>query len=87
MLFKFYGVDWLVFIFVLLQVYLLGNYRKSGFIAGIIATIFSLVFSCMTGSIANFTLGLCLLCLHFRGYLQWNQKELRDKKYRNKQME
>ncbi len=74
-LLKFYGIDWLVLVLVLIQMWLLGSRRKSGFLVGILATCFGMVFSYMSGSAGNAALGLCLFYLHARGYFQWRAAE------------
>ena len=71
-IFKYYGIDWLLFILVLIHLWLLGNKNKLAFAFGILGCGCGIVFGIMIESIAsvamNFTFGL----LHLRALIKWS---------------
>ena len=71
-IFKYYGIDWLLFILVLIHLWLLGNKNKLAFAFGILGCVCGIVFGIMIESIAsvvmNFTFGL----LHLRAFIKWS---------------
>ena len=71
-IFKYYGIDWLLFILVLVHLWLLGNKNKLAFVFGILGCACGVAFGIMIESIAsvimNFTFGL----LHFRALIKWS---------------
>ena len=70
--FKYYGMDWLLFILVLIHLWLLGNKNKLAFVFGILGCACGVAFGIMIESIAsvvmNFTFGL----LHLRALTKWS---------------
>ena len=79
--FKYYGIDWLLFILVLIHLWLLGNKNKLAFVFGILGCACGVAFGMMIESIAsvamNFTFGL----LHLRALVKWssNPKDVKPK--------
>ena len=71
-IFKYYGIDWLLFILVLIHLWLLGNKNILAFAFGILGCVCGIVFGIMIESIAyvvmNFTFGL----LHLRAFIKWS---------------
>ena len=80
-IFKYYGIDWLLFILVLIHLWLLGNKNKLAFAFGILGCACGVAFGIMIESIAsvamNFTFGL----LHLRALVKWssNPKDVKPK--------
>lgn len=73
--FQYYGVDWIVTFTVFAGLFLLGDKKKTGFVVGIISTIFAFIFSFQIGSIANGITSIVLFWLYLRGYLKWVKQE------------
>ena len=73
--FKYQGIDWLVALTVFIGVFLLGDKKKLGFIAGMMSSTFGLIFSFQIGSVANGLTSIILFFLYLRGYLNWKKLE------------
>ncbi|GAB5458154.1 MAG: hypothetical protein Hens3KO_11840 [Henriciella sp.] len=74
---KYYGTDWAAMTFTFGQLYLLGNGKRIGFVFGIFATITWAAFGIMAGSIANPIANTVFLIMNIRGYVKWQNKEVR----------
>lgn len=71
-LFKFYGVDWALFILIVTHLWMLGNKWRAAFFFGIVASIFGFVLGLMIGSVANTTMNIVFAAMHIRAYYKWS---------------
>jgi len=67
---KFYGVDWLCFLFIFTGVYLLGNQTRAGFIFGMLGCLCGVCIGCMVGSVALILMDACLAGMYLRGFIK-----------------
>ena len=72
---KYYGTDWAAMCFTFIQLYLLGNGKRIGFVFGIFATLSWTAFGIMAGSIANPIANSIFLVMNIRGLLKWTEME------------
>lgn len=69
--FQYYGIDWVITLTGFTAIFLLGDKKREGFILGMIASLFGLIFSIQVGSIANGISSTVLFALYGRGYVRW----------------
>jgi hypothetical protein len=70
-LLEYYGVDWLIFIFTLLQLWLLGEKKRSAWIAGGLLAIAAGVLGWMIGSFALVLMNIVFLFFDIWNYVKW----------------
>ena len=70
-LLEYYGVDWLIFIFTLLQLWLLGEKKRSAWIAGGVIAIAAGVLGWMIGSFALVLMNIVFLFFDIWNYVKW----------------
>jgi len=70
-LLEYYGVDWLIFIFTLLQLWLLGEKKRSAWIAGGLIAIAAGVLGWMIGSFALVLMNIVFLFFDIWNYVKW----------------
>lgn len=68
---QYYGIDWIITLTGFTAIFLLGDKKRGGFILGMIASFFGLIFSFQVGSIANGISSTVLFVLYGRGYMRW----------------
>lgn len=73
MIFKYYCVDWAIFILLLTHLWLLGSRHRTAFIFGMLASALGIIFSLQTESVANATSSILFLFLHIRAYIKWKE--------------
>ena len=71
-LLEYYGVDWLIFVFTLLQLWLLGEKKRSAWIAGGMIAIASGTLGCMIGSFALVSMNVVFLFFDIWNYIKWS---------------
>jgi len=70
-LLEYYCVDWLIFIFTLLQLWLLGEKKRSAWIAGGLIAIAAGVLGWMIGSFALVLMNIVFLFFDIWNYVKW----------------
>ena len=80
-IFKYYGIDWLLFILVLIHLWLLGNKNKLAFVFGILGCACGVAFGIMIESIASVAMNFSFGLLHLRALVKWssNLKDVKPK--------
>lgn len=73
-LFRYYGLDWLIFVFFAIHTWLLGSKQKSAFIFGMLGCGCGLIFATMIDSLASGVMNCLFLFMHVRAYLLWNKE-------------
>lgn len=74
---QYYGVDWLLFVLVLIHMYLLGERRREAWLVGIAVVTCAFVFGILVGSVATMTMNICFCMMHIRNWLKWKPIENR----------
>lgn len=64
-------LSWGLTVFTFLNVWLIGNKRREGFLVGLAAQPVWVVFDIMTGAYGLLPVGLLLGYLYIRGYVKW----------------
>ena len=75
-LYQYYGVDWLLFVLVLIHMWLIAEQRKSAFVYAVLANICGFTFGLMTESAATLVMNVCFCVLNIRAYIHWHVKEV-----------
>lgn len=70
-MFNHYGLDWGVFFFVMVHLWLLGRQKRSAFLYGLVANIIGLFWNYLIESWAGSISNLACSVLLIRGYLLW----------------
>ena len=70
---QYYGADWLGMFLSVLNIWLMGNKNKYGFLVGILANLSWLIFGIMSETIAGLIVNLIMIILNFRGYQKWKK--------------
>jgi len=71
-LLEYYGVDWLIFVFTLLQLWLLGEKKRTAWIAGGLIAIASGTLGWMIGSFALVLMNIVFLFFDIWNYIKWS---------------
>jgi len=71
MLFKYYGIDWLIFSILIVHCWMLGNKMRSAFLLGIIASCFGVCLGYLCGSLAVILMNSTFVCLNFCNWRKW----------------
>ncbi len=75
LLFQYHGIDWIVNSAALSSIVLLGNKHPAGFLVGMIAASFGIIFSIQIHSIPNGVTSLIFVLVNMRGYFLWHHNE------------
>ena len=75
LMFKYYGVDWLIFLCFLTHMYLIGNKHRSAFLVGMLGCTVGTGFGMMIDSAASITMNSVFFFMHLRAYLRWGRNE------------
>jgi hypothetical protein len=78
MLWKYYGVDWAVFVLIVLHLWLLGNRNRFAFILGALGTCFGFAFGILIGSLASVLMNVVFFTMHVRAFFKWAKPEQCD---------
>lgn len=79
---KFYGVDWLLFVLVVVHLWMLGHRMRAGFLVGIAAASTGFILGLIIMSAGTLTMNVVFVIMHFRAYLKWKQIDAQEI-YRN----
>ncbi|MBC8523027.1 hypothetical protein H8D29_03785 [PVC group bacterium] len=71
-LMEYYGVDWMIFLFTILQMWLLGEKKRSSWVAGGLLAIASGIFGWMIDSFAIVFMNLIFLFFDAWNYVKWS---------------
>ncbi|HIG58669.1 MAG TPA: hypothetical protein EYQ21_04620 [Flavobacteriales bacterium] len=71
-IFEYYGVDWLIFIFTLLQLWLLGEKKRAAWIAGGMIAVATCALGFMIGSLAIVLMNVVFLYFDIWNYVKWS---------------
>lgn len=72
---KFYGIDWLLFVFVLIHLWLLGNRKRAAFLYGVGACCCGFTFGIIIGSLATLLMNSVFAAMHLRAYILWRESK------------
>lgn len=74
--FLYYGVDWLLFVLIVLHLWLLGNQIRFAFIVGFVGTICGLILGFLIGSLATILMNIVFALMHLRAYYLWKNIDI-----------
>lgn len=70
---KFYGVDWVLFLLVVVHLWMLGHKMRAAFLVGVLASATGFVLGLIIMSAGTLTMNVVFAILHLRAYLRWKQ--------------
>lgn len=70
---EYYGVDWLIFVFIAIHLWLLSNRRREAFLFGVLGTICSIILGFLVNSIAVILMNCIFVVMHTKAYLKWTK--------------
>ena len=69
----YYGSDWAAMVFTFLQLYLMAEKNKWGFIYGLCANVCWITFGIIAGSVASPFANIIFAALNIRGLIKWHK--------------
>lgn len=75
-IYKYYGIDWMVFALIVAHLWLLGSKRRCAFLIGAVACCFGFAFGFLVESVASMIMNSVFCLMHIRVYYKWGQKEV-----------
>jgi nicotinamide riboside transporter PnuC len=78
-IFKYYGVDWIIFLVVVTQLWLVGNKNRLGFLFGVTGNSFGVILGFMVESLACMMMNCVFIIMHLRGYYIWSHPNKEEK--------
>lgn len=76
MIFKYYGVDWIIFILVVTQLWLLGNKKRQAFLFGMAGNSCGILLGFLVESIACIIMNSVFVIMHVNAYRKWRPKDV-----------
>jgi hypothetical protein len=73
-IFKYYGVDWVIFAFVVIHLWMLGNKKRQAFLFGMGGNLFGILLGYLVESIACIIMNSVFLTMHINAYRKWGSK-------------
>lgn len=70
--FKYYCIDWILFVLVITQIWLLGNRNRFAFLIGMLGCCFGFSLGIMINSAASMTMNSVFFVMYLRAYCQWS---------------
>ena len=70
-MFNYYGVDWLIFLLIVVHLHLIAERKRSAFLFGALATIFGVAFGIMVDSLASILMNVVFCVLHIKAWIKW----------------
>jgi nicotinamide riboside transporter PnuC len=74
-IFKYYSVDWSIFVVVVIQLWLVGNKNRIGFLFGVTGNSLGVVLGFMVESLACIIMNCVFVTMHVRGYWMWSRPD------------
>ena len=76
MIFKYCGVDWIIFILVVTQLWLLGNKKRQAFLFGMAGNSCGILLGFLVESIACIIMNSVFVIMHVNAYRKWKPKDV-----------
>ena len=70
-----YGLDWLLFVIILIYLRWLGQKKREAFIIGVLICINSIAIAILVDSIAGVVMNLIFAFMHMRNYVKWGNSK------------
>ncbi len=70
---KYYGLDWVAAVLVIIGIYLIGNKKRSGFLFSMLGVVANFLVSVIIDSVPYIALNIILFTLQLRGYIKWGR--------------
>lgn len=75
-LFSYWGIDWLIFLLLTMNLWMIGQRKRVAFVYGILVGILSIVFGIMIGSVAMVVMNCWFIFLHGRNWWKWGSQNV-----------
>lgn len=72
--FNYYGVDWVVFVLIVIHLWMLGNQYKTAFLLGAFASCFGLILGLLINSLASVLMNVVFFFMHLRAFSKWSSE-------------
>ena len=76
MIFKCQGVDWIIFILVVTQLWLLGNKKRQAFLFGMAGNSCGIILGFLVESIACIIMNSVFMIMHVNAYRKWKPEDV-----------
>ena len=76
MIFKCQGVDWIIFILVVTQLWLLGNKKRQAFLFGMAGNSCGILLGFLVESIACIIMNSVFVIMHVNAYRKWKPEDV-----------
>lgn len=76
MIFKCQGVDWIIFILVVTQLWLLGNKKRQAFLFGMAGNSCGILLGFLVESIACIIMNSVFMIMHVNAYRKWKPEDV-----------
>lgn len=71
MFFKYYGVDWAIFVILVVHLWLLGNKLRVAFLFGVLGSSCGIAMGFLCDSLAIIVMNAVFVCMHIRAWWKW----------------
>lgn len=72
-MFKYYGIDWIIAILLITNIWMVGSKIRSGWLVGAVACCFTTAFAIMIESYPQVVMNIVFIFLNIRGYFEWRK--------------
>ena len=73
MIFKYFGVDWIIFVLVVTQLWLLANKKRVGFLFGMCGNTCGIFLGYLVESFACIIMNITFVFMHLNAYRKWGK--------------
>ena len=70
-IFQYNGVDWLMFVLIVVHLWAVGDRKRSAFLFGAFAGVAGMLFGFMVDSLATVAMNCVFIGLHVRAWINW----------------
>jgi hypothetical protein len=74
LIFKYYGIDWAIFLILIFHLWFIGEKRRFAFLFGAAASILGIFFAFLVDSVAMILMNSVFCVMHLIAYAKWNLK-------------
>jgi len=74
-MFNYYGVDWLIFLLLIIHVWMIGNKVRSAWLIGIVSYCLGIALAIMIESWPSGIMNAVFIVMGIRAYIKWGKDE------------
>jgi Nicotinamide mononucleotide transporter len=71
---KYYGIDWIIAVLLIINVWMVGSKIRSGWLVGAVACCFTTAFGFIIESYPQVIMNIIFIGLNLRGYYNWKEE-------------